>query len=181
VTHAWSSVKSTDSRAQGGVSSSPNANLEESDNNTTVYLQAKNTALRLIARAEQCTHGLAFKLEKRGYDRSCVNRVISELSEQNLLNDRRFAQLWLESRMRLTRSPQRLLASLCGRGIDRKDAEAAFRTVFDEETELSLLKRFVKKNALKARRGKGADTARSLKYLLNNEGFSPQAIRLFFT
>jgi regulatory protein len=155
--------------------------LEESENNTTVYLQAKNTALRLIARAEQCTHGLALKLEKRGYDRSCVNRVISELSDQNLLNDRRFAQLWLESRMRLTRSPQRLLASLCGRGVDRKDAEAAFRTVFDEETELSLLKRFVKKNALKAGRGKGADTARSLKYLLNNEGFSPQAIRLFFT
>jgi regulatory protein len=155
--------------------------LEESENNTTAYLQAKNTALRLIARAEQCTHGLALKLEKRGYDRSCINTVITELSEQNLLNDRRFAQLWLESRMRLTRSPQRLLASLCRRGIDRKDAESAFRTVFDEETELSLLKHFIKKNFLKARRGKEADTARSLKYMLNNEGFSPQAIRRYFS
>jgi regulatory protein len=153
---------------------------EEDENNTTTYLQAKNTALRLIARAEQCVHGLALKLERRGYDSYCVNAVISELTEENLLNDKRFAQLWLESRMRLTRTPQRLLASLCGRGIDRKDAEAAFRTVFDEETELSLLKRFVKKNSRKPRRGKGEESVRSLKYLLNSEGFSPRVIRRYF-
>jgi len=152
----------------------------ESENNTTSYLQAKNTALRLIARAEQCVHGLALKLERRGYDAHCVNTVISELCEQNLLNDKRFAQLWLESRMRLTRTPQRLLASLCGRGVDRKDAESAFKTVFDEETELSLLKRFVKKNRQKKSRVKGEDSARSLKYLLNSAGFSPQVIRRYF-
>jgi regulatory protein len=154
--------------------------LEEDENNTTSYLQAKNTALRLIARAEQCVQGLAFKLERRGYDAHCVNTVISELTEENLLNDLRYAQLWLESRMRLTRTPKRLLASLCGRGIDRKDAEAAFKKVFDEETELSLLKRFVKKNRQKPRRGKSEESARSLKYLLNSEGFSPQVIRRYF-
>ncbi|WP_461247154.1 regulatory protein RecX [Treponema sp. R6D11] len=154
--------------------------MEENENDTTSYLQAKNTALRLIARAEQCVHGLTFKLERRGYDSRCVNTVISELCEQNLLNDRRFAQLWLESRLRLTRTPQRLLASLCGRGIDSKDAKAAFKTVFDEEAELALLKRFVKKNGKKPRRGKEGDCVRSLKYLLNSEGFSPQVIRRYF-
>jgi regulatory protein len=151
--------------------------LEESESTTTAYLRAKNTALRLIARAEQCTHGLARKLEKRGYDALCINTVISELSDKNLLNDSRFAQLWLESRLRLTRTPQRLLAALCARGVDRKDAEAALKTVFDEEAELSLLKRFVHK---KMRKGKREETARSLKYLLNSEGFSPQVIRRFF-
>jgi len=143
-------------------------------------LRAKNTALRLIARAEQCVCGLARKLERRGYDTGCVNAVISELTEQGLLDDIRFAQLWLESRMRLTRTPRRLLASLCGRGVDRKDAEAAFKTVFDEETELSLIKRYVKKSLQKPRRGKGEDSARALKYMLNNEGFSPQAVRRYF-
>ncbi|MDR0302906.1 MAG: recombination regulator RecX [Treponema sp.] len=151
--------------------------MEESESTTTAYLRAKNTALRLIARAEQCTHGLARKLEKRGYDALCINTVISELSDKNLLNDSRFAQLWLESRLRLTRTPQRLLAALCARGVDRKDAEAALKTVFDEEAELSLLKRFVHK---KMRKGKREETARSLKYLLNSEGFSPQVIRRFF-
>jgi len=154
--------------------------LEENENDTTSYLQAKNTALRLIARAEQCVHGLSFKLERRGFDAHCINTVISELTEENLLNDLRFAQLWLESRLRLTRTPQRLLASLCGRGIDRKDAEAAFKKVFDEETELSLLKRFVKKTRQKPRRGKSEESVRALKYLLNGEGFSPPVIRRYF-
>jgi regulatory protein len=180
ATRAWSSVRSTDAPAQDGASSSPNVKLEETENNTTSYLQAKNTALRLIARAEQCTRGLALKLERRGFDAQCVNTVISELCEQNLLNDKRFAQLWLESRMRLTRSPRRLLASLCGRGIDSKDAGAAFRTVFDEEAELAFLKRFVRKTRQKKRKGKRDDSDRSLKFLLNSEGFSPQAIRRYF-
>jgi len=57
---------------------------------------------------------------------------------------------------------------------------SAFKTVFDEETELSLLKRFVKKNRQKKSRVKGEDSTRSLKYLLNSAGFSPQVIRRYF-
>jgi len=45
---------------------------------------------------------------------------------------------------------------------------------------LSLLKRFVKKNTKKKGRGKKEDSARSLKYLLNSEGFSPRVIRRYF-
>ena len=152
--------------------------MEEDENNTTSYLLAEKAALRLIARAEQCTQGLVLKLEKRGHEAACVNAVISRLCEQKLIDDRRFAQLWLESRIHLTRSPRRLLASLCARGIDRGDAEAALKTVLDEETELALLARFVKKHTQKAAR-KREETSYTLKHLLKSEGFSPQAIKRF--
>ncbi|MDR1870070.1 MAG: recombination regulator RecX [Treponema sp.] len=137
-------------------------------------LRAEKTALRLIARAEQCSLGLVRKLEKRGHDTVCVNAVISRLTELRLLDDSRFARLWLESRLRYARSPRRLLSSLCGRGIDRDDAEAALKTALDEEAESAMLARFVKKHARKA-----GDT-HSLKHLLKSESFSPQAIRRFF-
>jgi len=137
----------------------------------------------LIARAEQCCHGLALKLEKRGHDAAVISALISQLSEQNLINDNRFAQLWLESRLRLTRSPRQMQSSLCARGIEHDDAKAALKAVLDEETELALLKRF----AQKSRRKKGGrnennseNITRSLKYLLKNEGFSPQVIQWFF-
>jgi len=144
-------------------------------------LRAEKTALRLIARAEQCTPGLARKLKKRGHENACVNAVISRLTELKLLDDRRFAQLWLESRLRLARSPRRLLSSLCGRGIDRDDAESALRAALDEDTEHALLTRFVKKHSRKAG-GDGDEHAvtRSLKYLLKSEGFSSAAIQRFF-
>ena len=141
-------------------------------------LRAEKAALRLIARAEQCTLGLARKLEKRGHETACVNAALSRLIELKLVDDLRFARLWLESRLRLTRSPRRLLSSLAGRGIDREDAQFALKTVLDEETELALLTRFAEKHSRKAanRRVEG----RSLKYLLKSEGFSPQIIQQFF-
>ena len=153
--------------------------MEESENNTiTPYLRAEKTALRLIARAEQCTNGLSRKLERRGHDPAAICEVISNLCEKNLLDDNRYARLWLQSRIRLTRTPRRLLSSLCARGIDRNDAEAALKTVLSEEgAETALIERFARKYARKIDKNK--DNARSLKFLLKSEGFSITVIRQF--
>jgi SOS response regulatory protein OraA/RecX len=98
--------------------------------------------------------------------------------ELKLVDDSRFSRLWLESRLRLARSPRRLLVSLCGRGIDRDDAEAAIKTVLDEETEFTILTRFVKRYSRKSGRKEGKNAV-SLKHLLKNEGFSQQTITRF--
>jgi regulatory protein len=135
-------------------------------------LRAERTALRLIARAEQSVSGLTYKLERRGHGTACVNAAVSRLVELKLLDDRRFAQLWLESRLRLTRSPRRLLSSLAGRGIDREDAQTALKAVLDEETEFALLKRFAEKRLRNIDRS-------SLKRVLKAEGFSFSAIAQF--
>jgi regulatory protein len=149
--------------------------LEESENSpNTPYLRAEKTALRLIARAEQCTNGLTRKLEKRGFTADCTSEVISKLTELNLLDDNRFARLWLESRLHLPRSPRRLLSSLCARGIDHDDAQTALKNVLDEDTELALLARFARKYSRKAK-----GDPHSLKFLLKSEGFSTAAIKRF--
>jgi len=155
------------------VSMADTSNLEESKE-PSPYLRAEKTALRLIARAEQCTGGLSRKLERRGFDSACISEVISKLTELNLLDDSRFARLWLESRLRLPRSPRRLLSSLCARGIAHEEAQTAIKNTLDEETELALLARFAKKYSRKAK-----GEPRALKYLLKNEGFSSAAIKRF--
>jgi regulatory protein len=139
---------------------------------------AERDALRLITRAEQCSAGLIRKLKKRGHEAAYIDAVVSRLMEQNLVNDLRFAQLWLVSRLRQPRSPRRLLVGLYGRGIDRDDAETALKNALDDETELALLKRYVKKHSKKIVRGR--DGTLSLKFLLKSEGFSPQTIERFF-
>ena len=150
-------------------------------------LGAEKTGLQLIARAEQTTFGLGQKLGKRGHDSACVKMVINRLCEEGLLEDFRYARLWLESRIsRQGSSPMRLLASLRAKGIDRKDAESAMKEVLNDEAERRLLERFIQKR----QGGKlGADlqhmeaddaARRSLKYLLKSEGFSSTAIEQFF-
>jgi len=141
----------------------------------TEYIKAEKTALRLIARAEQCSAGLARKLEKRKHEPAVIREVISKLTDLKLLNDSRFARLWLQSRLRFARSPRRLFTSLCARGIDRDEAQAALKEVLDDETEKTLLARFAKKYARKLR-NQGEDVMRSLKFLLKGEGFSSAAI-----
>ena len=154
------------------------ASEEAAFRHASACLRAEKTALRLIARAEQCCSGLKRKLEKRGHEASCVNAVMERLCDLSLLDDSRFARLWLESRMRLTRTPRRLLVSLCARGIEHDEAQNAISEVFDEEAELALIARFVKKHARKA--NKSEDSARSLKYLLKSEGFSVSAVKQYF-
>jgi len=148
-------------------------------------MRAEKAALKLIARAEQSSTGLFCKLEKRGHDRACIQLVLSRLQEIQLIDDRRFTRLWLESRIaRAAHSPRRLLAGLRSRGIDRDHAESGIKAALTADAELSLLRRYVKKmqkrkSFTKAITKNNADTGRSLKYYLKGEGFSSQAIELF--
>jgi regulatory protein len=138
------------------------------------YKKAEKIALRLIARAEQCSCGLARKLEKRGCDAAGISEVISRLCELNLLDDSRFARMWLQSRLRFARSPRRLLSSLYARGIDHDIAQAALKEALDEQAEFAMLEKFAKKRAKKAE-----NVMRNIKFQLKNEGFSASAIQRF--
>jgi regulatory protein len=147
--------------------------------------RAEKAALRMIARAEQSVWGLTRKLEKRGHGAACAAAVVSRLVDVELVNDRRFAQLWLETRRLRARSPRRLLAGLRARGISRDDAETALRTIFADETEWAMLLRFTA--ALRRSRTFGrlerTVSARvvlsSIKAALKNEGFSIAAIQRY--
>jgi SOS response regulatory protein OraA/RecX len=147
-------------------------------------LRVERAALRLVARAEQCFFGLSRKLERRGCDSACVRLVLARLAELELVDDCRFARLWLETRLQRAGSPRRLRAGLHARGIDRNDAAAALQAILDTETDSILLDRFVRKQR-RLRRGRGVadqaggDPFRSLKFALKNEGFSTAAIQRF--
>jgi len=146
-------------------------------------LRAEKSALRLIARAEQTCLGLTRKLEKRGHDSACVRGVISQLCESGLLDDRRYARLWLDARISRQRtSPRRLLIALNARGIDRDDTAFTLKEALDDEAEFLLLKRFAEKLQRKRKlNSEGGDDGPSLKYLLKSEGFSSLAIQRFLT
>ena len=174
ATPVWWSGKNTAGAAHGGPSSSQNAKTS-SGFFTVDNILTEKAALQLIARAEQCVNGLHRKLKKRGFEKADIEAVIEQLCEAGLLDDRRFARLWLESRINSRRtSPWRLLVGLCNRGIDRDDAEAALREVLDEEAELRLLQRYAEKLQSQNK------LQQSLHYRLKSEGFSSRAIRQLY-
>ena len=162
-----------------------NADEEEAFRFASACLRAEKRALQLIARAEQTVFGLSRKLQKRGHEPECIRAVTAQLCALNLLDDRRYARLWLESRIsRQATSPRRLLAAIRSRGIDRRDAEAALKETLDDDAERQLLERYVqkmrRKGAVSASDGADSDPAilRSIRYTLKNEGFSSPAIEI---
>lgn len=140
-------------------------------------LGAEKAALRLIARAEQCAAGLTRKLERRGHDPAAIREVLDRLLALNLVNDSRYAALWLKSRIsRDFRGPRNLEAALRARGISRETAGAALEAALAGDAELKLLERCLKKARKKKRLGSG-DT----RIFLKTEGFSRDAIEGYFS
>ncbi|MDR2094255.1 MAG: recombination regulator RecX [Treponema sp.] len=129
--------------------------------------RAERQALRLVGRAEQTSRGVFLKLLKRGFSDACARAVIDHLSGLDIVNDQRYAELWLRSRLSRGSSPRRLLASLRNRGIDRVSVQVACKSVFTVENEFALLVSYIKKNHLEFE-----DDLHTFKFILKREGFS---------
>ena len=93
----------------------------------------RRKALSLLARAEQCRQGLAAKLFKKGFSRKAVSASLDKLEAAGLLDDRRFAEAWVRSRLRgRPEGPSRLRAALMAKGISSATAGEAVASVFEE-------------------------------------------------
>ena len=139
--------------------------------------RAEKAALRLIARAEQNSLALTAKLERRKFDADVARAVVSRLLEQDLLDDGRFAERWVRSRLAVRKppSPQGLLAALGKRGIDRKSSLKALDKVLDSQTEYELLLKYLERTQFP--QGKRIF---SLRAQLKHEGFSSAALDRYF-
>ena len=141
--------------------------------------RAEKASLRLIARAEQNSSGISVKLKRRGHDPAVIKTVVTGLLDQNLLNDEKYAELWIRSRLSPSKknapSPRCLNISLEKRGIDRNSSRNALEKVLDSETEYALLLKFVEKNGFSEKK-----PARFLRTQLKFEGFSPLVLEKYF-
>jgi len=140
-------------------------------------IKAEKIALRLIARAEQSVAGLTVKLEKRGVDPSVANQVISSLIDRKLLDDERFAERWIHAHLggKKALSPLWFLVSLEKRGLKRETSLNAISRILDEETEFSLILKYIEKIEIHFKGNSGF-----LRKKLRYERFSSEAIDRFF-
>ncbi|MDR0390166.1 MAG: recombination regulator RecX [Spirochaetaceae bacterium] len=146
--------------------------------------RAERAALRLIARAEQCSLGLSGKLEKRGHDPSCIKEVMVRLHDLGIVDDRRFAERWLGARLsRSADTPLGLKAKLCRRGIAPRTAAGAIKACLVAETEKKLLERYIQKK-IRPRAFEGLNPAQiqfKISGMLHQGGFSPAVLAWYFS
>jgi regulatory protein len=140
---------------------------------------AEKRALSLVARAEQSEAMLAIKLEQRGFSRKAASLALGRLREAGLVNDRRYAEAYILSR--LSRRPEgasRLLAAIRSRGIDDETARAALAAVFGTEERRSALARAAEREIRRAG-SRGLEDS-ELGPRMRALGFGGEDIRLYF-
>tara|TARA_B100000941_G_C28494630_1_gene550093 strand:+ start:1242 stop:1694 length:453 start_codon:yes stop_codon:yes gene_type:complete len=81
---------------------------------TSIY----NKALDLISRREHSKKEIRDKLLIRFDDKDVINSVINKLNSNNLIDDYRFAELYVISRKRKGFGPKKIAFELLGKGIN---------------------------------------------------------------
>jgi regulatory protein len=128
-----------------------------------------------VWRAEQNSISLSQKLSRKGFAAAVIEAVITDLTEQGLVNDERYADLYARSRIRhKAEGPRALRASLLRRHVTKQLASESLSRALDPETELELLNRYIKKKI-----GQIDHIDARLRSRLKFEGFSGETIELY--
>ncbi|MFW6223842.1 MAG: regulatory protein RecX [Spirochaetota bacterium] len=139
--------------------------------------EATEKAVELLARSEHSRFLLARKLLQREFPQEVIREGLDSLEERGLLDDRRFAEQWVASRVR--RRPEgetALVAGLQARGVDgtlAREVVEAFRREFPEELE-----RAIERAGARIRRRPGVDAA-ELREKLQRRGFRPSDVTAY--
>jgi regulatory protein len=158
--------------------------LQEIEAYETV-VQTKLKAMRLLAYRERSEHELRKRLREKQCPETAVDEVLRECKRTGLIDDCRFAEAFVNTRMIQKPSAKRMLLSdLRAKGVNPVIAETAVNKCFEERSEEDVARELVQRKARRmsgdsvtrrkrlgdflARRGFGWDIIRSLLNELNH-------------
>ncbi len=107
--------------------------------------EARNAAIRLLARREHSVIELERKLAQRDHEVAAVTEVLAELAAEGQQSDERFAEAYVHSRVDKGFGPERIRAELRERGVNGSLAELYLQAVAEqwhERIEQARRKRF---------------------------------------
>jgi regulatory protein len=133
----------------------------------------RNTAMDLLSRREHSRKQLFDKLAQRGFDEQEIVSALAQLESENLLNDKRFAESYLNYRIQKGFGPLRIRHELGDKGIAPELIEIEMEKCADLWGELIQQQREKKFGALIPQ-----DYKEKMKQarFLQNRGFSAESV-----
>ena len=87
--------------------------------------EVRDVAVRYLSRREYAIEELRQKLNQHGAESGIIEKVISDLADENLVSDQRFTEMYVRMRIRRLFGPLKIRGELRSRGItDHLIAEA---------------------------------------------------------
>ena len=102
----------------------------------------RRKALDLLSRREHSTYELMQKLCQRGFGRSLAEKVCSNLEQKGLLDNKRFARIFVGARLRRKpEGPLLMERRLRQKGVSREVSSAVIREIYTAECMDEVLER----------------------------------------
>lgn len=98
----------------------------------------KQRAFRYLGRRQHSTSELRIKLKQKGYETELVNQVLGDLKQKNYLDDTKFAEMFVEEKIKLKLwGEQKLRGELIKRGINSEIISDVLRNIISDEDKLN--------------------------------------------
>lgn len=111
-----------------------------------VVAKAFNAAANFLKTRERSKKEIRDKLKVKEYTSNVIESVIDKLERLDIVNDKRFAEVFIRDRMKLKPKGKKVLQiELLQKGVDKNIIEEVFETLLGGEEELDLAKKVYEK------------------------------------
>ena len=116
--------------------------------NEEVNAKAFNAAASFLKTRERSCKEIRDKLKTKEFSENAIEKVLEKLERLNIVNDKRFTEMFVRDRMKLKPKGKRVLfQELSQKGIDRYIIEDVLNEMLDGDNEIDLAKRVLEKAA----------------------------------
>ncbi|TET30780.1 regulatory protein RecX, partial [Candidatus Aerophobetes bacterium] len=81
---------------------------------------AQDYALKLLGYRERSRQEIQVRMERKGFQREVIEKVLRYLEGQKYLDDRRFAELWTQGRLKKRYGKGRVILELREKGVNQE-------------------------------------------------------------
>jgi len=135
------------------------------------FIEARNKAFHLLSYRERTIKEMKDRLRKKNFSAEIIEKVISYLLDKDYLNEERFAEMWIRSRINHHPRGRKLIyKELKNKGVENRIINTSLDEYLSREKELEMASYLMEKWL---RRRKEEDSSSyKLKNYLANKGFN---------
>lgn len=140
-----------------------------------IFKRIKLRALHLLNQMDRTEEQLRTKLKQGLYTDDMIDRAIAYVKSFGYIEDRGYAKRFILSRQD-SKSRKEIYAKLCQKGIAKEIIERAMEECYEEDEELTAIRKLVEKKRFDARNATDSERQKMYGYLAR-KGFSYDSIR----
>jgi regulatory protein len=141
------------------------------------YFEAKKSALRFLSIRNHSSQELCKKLSRKKFSEQIIKKVIDELLTLGYLNDRKFAEQYLNELMGKLFGPLKIKNEMLKRGISNEIVDDILNEYFNnDDMQKEIIEKILSKNKFPKRISNRNELQKVYNYLINR-GFLPQIVR----